>query len=114
MAILDKELTPEQKAKLDGYEQALTAAKQKWQREKSTAFLAWRNDEVAQYFNQSFQAWVADNDPQYANFQAQMVTADATYNNYMLSIYGSKYNLIQEQRTNINSKAQNELASVPG
>lgn len=32
----------------------------------------------------------------------------------MLSIYGSKYNTIQEQRTRINSKAQNELSSVPG
>ena len=102
VAILDKELTPEQQAKLDQLEAAVTAAKTKFQKEKSSAFLAWRTDEVAQYFNQSFQSWIADNDPQYANFQQQMVTADASYNNYMLSIYGSKYNLVQEQRTNVN------------
>ncbi|KAF2271443.1 uncharacterized protein EI97DRAFT_270258 [Westerdykella ornata] len=114
VAILDKELTPEQKKKLDQLEKNVNDAKTKFQKAKSSAFLAWRNDEVAQYFNQTFQAWVTDNDPQYANFQAQLVTADASYNNYMLSIYGSKYNLLQEQRNNINSKAQNELGSVPG
>lgn len=114
VAILDKELTPEQKKRIATLEQGVNDAKLKFQKEKQSAFLTWRNDEVAQYFNQSFQSWVTDNDPQYANFQSQLVTADATYNNYMLSIYGSKYNLVQEQRNNINGKAQNELSSVPG
>ncbi|KAF2271100.1 hypothetical protein CC78DRAFT_506634 [Lojkania enalia] len=70
--------------------------------------------EVAQYFNQSFQSWVADNDPQYANYEAAQINADATYNNYLLSIYGSKYELLQQQRTNINNKAQQELGPFPG
>lgn len=114
VAILDKELTPDQKKKVDTLEKAVTDAKLKFAKEKQSAFIAWKSDAVAQYFNQSFQGWVTDNDPQYANFQSQLVTADASYNNYMLSIYGSKYNLIQEQRNNINGKAQNELSPVPG
>lgn len=52
VAILDKELTPEQKAKLDTLEAAVNAARTKFQKQKSTSFLAWRTDEVAQYFNQ--------------------------------------------------------------
>lgn len=99
MAILDKTLTKEQKKKLDKLEKAVDKAKTKFQKQKNTAFATWLNDAVAQHFKQSFQAWVADNDPQYANFQAQLVTADASYNNFMLSLYGSKYNLLQEQRS---------------
>lgn len=81
VAILDKELTPEQEKKRLAYETAVNNAKVKYAKEKNAAFLSWRTDEVAQYFNQSFQAWVSDNDPQYANFEQQLVTADATYNN---------------------------------
>ncbi|KAF2007466.1 hypothetical protein P154DRAFT_119796 [Amniculicola lignicola CBS 123094] len=114
VAISDRVLTEPEKTKVDALEAAVTAARIKFQKEKATAFLTWKSDEVAQYFNQSFQSWIGDNDPNYANFQTQLTNADATYNNYMLSLYGSKYNLLQEQRTNINSKAQNELAPVPG
>ncbi|KAF2467261.1 uncharacterized protein BDR25DRAFT_376172 [Lindgomyces ingoldianus] len=112
--ITDKVLTPEQQAKLDAYEAAVNTAKAKFQKEKSAAFLAWKTDEIAKYYNQSFQSWIAENDPQYSNFQQQMVNADATYNNFMLSVYGSQYNLIQEQRKNINDKAQFDQASMPG
>ncbi|KAF2747647.1 hypothetical protein M011DRAFT_477265 [Sporormia fimetaria CBS 119925] len=114
VAVSDRVLTDAEKKKLATLEKAVDAAKTKFSKQKNTAFMTWRKDEVAQYFNQSFQAWVTDNDPQYANFQAQLVTADASYNNYMLSLYGSKYNLLQEQRTRINGKAQNELSPVPG
>ena len=99
MAILDKDLTKDQKKKLDSLEKGVNNARTKFQKQKNVAFVTWTKDEVAQYFNQSFQAWVSDNDPQYANFQSQLVTADASYNNFMLSIYGSKYNLVQEQRS---------------
>jgi organic radical activating enzyme len=98
-----KALTKDQKKKLDTLEKAVDKARAKFQKQKSASFLTWKNDEVAQYFNQSFQAWVSDNDPQYANFQAQLVTADANYNNFMLSVYGSKYNLVQEQRSKYSS-----------
>jgi ABC-type enterochelin transport system substrate-binding protein len=60
VAILDKELTEEQKKKLDSLEKAVNNARTKFQKQKNTAFVTWLNDEVAQYFNQSFQAWVSD------------------------------------------------------
>jgi len=112
--IQDKELTPEQEAKRLSYDKALKTAQTKFSKEKSEAFLNWRNDEVAKYFNQSFQSWVADNDPTYFNYEQDVLTADGNYDNYLLSIYGTKYNVIQEQRRNINNKAQVETSSIPG
>ncbi|ORY05263.1 hypothetical protein BCR34DRAFT_46230 [Clohesyomyces aquaticus] len=112
--ITDKVLTPEQQKKLAQYDKAVTDAKTKFQKEKQAAFLAWKADEIAKYYNQSFPAWIAENDPQYSNYQQQMVTADATYNNFMLSVYGTQYNLVQEQRKTINDKAQYDQQLYPG
>ncbi|KAH8590606.1 hypothetical protein B0O99DRAFT_691392 [Bisporella sp. PMI_857] len=109
-----KEPTAAQLAKITQLQDALFAAQEKFFSVDSDAYNKYINDARAQATKQTFAAWCNAKYPTYNAYKNSMRSANSALQQYSLQVYGPAYNTLTDQRTKIETRAQEGMSLEPG
>jgi len=110
----NKTPTQAQLDKITELQDALFTAQKKFFSVDDDAYSKYIADARAQAAKQTFAAWCSTKYPTYNAYKNQMRSANAALQQYSIQVYGPAFNTLADQRTRLETRAQEQLGLEPG